>query len=83
MTTPTSTAQLSSGKAEAVFGEILGGDTTLCSSIQIQTKCGIGEAGLRVHYNLDKQSILDQVQASLQRLRSDWVDTLLLHRPEP
>jgi predicted oxidoreductase len=74
-----------SGKAEAVFGEILAGDKALRASIQVQTKCGIrvGEAGLGVHYDLDKQSILDRVQMSLARLRLDWLDTLLLHRPDP
>ncbi|HEY5820876.1 MAG TPA: aldo/keto reductase, partial [Propionibacteriaceae bacterium] len=36
-----------SGKAEAVFGEILAGDADLRGSIRIQTKCGIrlGESG--------------------------------------
>lgn len=74
-----------SGKAEAIFGEILAGDATLRSSIQIQTKCGIrvGESGLGVHYNLAKEAILDRVRASLERLRVDWVDTLLMHRPDP
>ncbi|HEY5820905.1 MAG TPA: aldo/keto reductase, partial [Propionibacteriaceae bacterium] len=74
-----------SGKAEAVFGEILAGDADLRGSIRIQTKCGIrlGESGLGVHYNLDKQAILDRVRASVERLRVDFVDTLLLHRPDP
>ncbi|MCW2810332.1 MAG: aldo/keto reductase [Friedmanniella sp.] len=74
-----------SGKAEAIFGEILAGDQTLRASIQIQTKCGIrvGESGLGVHYNLDKQAILDRVRGSLDRLQVEWVDTLLLHRPDP
>jgi len=74
-----------SGKAEAVFGEILARDGTLRSSIRIQTKCGIrvGESGLGVHYNLDKQAIVNRVRASLERLQVEWVDTLLLHRPDP
>ena len=74
-----------SGKAEAIFGEILARDETLRSSIQIQTKSGIrvGESGLGVHYNLDKHAIKDRVRASLERLQVEWVDTLLLHRPDP
>jgi predicted oxidoreductase len=74
-----------SGKAEQVFGEILGADDALRSQIRIQTKCGIrlGEGGLAVHYDLTRASVLDRVRASVGRLGVGYVDTLLLHRPDP
>lgn len=73
------------GKAETVFGEILRGDPGLRETITVQTKCGIrvGESGLAVHYDLSKSSILERVRASVRRLQVDYVDTLLLHRPDP
>lgn len=73
------------GKAETLFGVILRGDAGLRASIRVQTKCGIrvGESGLAVHYDLSKASILERVRASVQRLQVDYVDTLLLHRPDP
>lgn len=73
------------GKAELIFGEILRGDATLRSQIQVQTKCGIrvGEDGLAVRYDSSKASVLERVRASIGRLQVDYVDTLLLHRPDP
>ncbi|PWI45110.1 aldo/keto reductase [Streptomyces sp. ICBB 8177] len=73
------------GKSEAVFGEVLARAPGLRERIVLQTKCGIrlpdGERpGL---YDLRGETILRQVVASLERLRTDYVDLLLLHRPDP
>jgi predicted oxidoreductase len=75
----------SHGKAEAVFGEVLARSPDLRGRIEIQTKCGIrlpgpGGPGL---YDLRASSIGRRVQESLERLRTDVIDTLLLHRPDP
>lgn len=74
-----------SGKSEAVFGEVLARSQGLRDDIQLQTKCGIrlGERGLETHYDLSKAAILERVNQSLARLRTDYVDVLLLHRPDP
>lgn len=74
-----------SGKSEAVFGEVLARSAGLRDRIQLQTKCGIrlNEDGLAAHYNLDRAAILERVNGSLQRLQTDYVDVLLLHRPDP
>ena len=74
-----------SGKSEAVFGEVLSRTSGLRERIRLQTKCGIrlGENGLNTHYDLSREAILGRVNRSLQRLRSDYVDVLLLHRPDP
>jgi predicted oxidoreductase len=73
------------GKAEAVFGELLERSPDLRSRIQIQTKCGIrlaqGDApGI---YDLRGETIVQRVEESLARLRTDVIDVLLLHRPDP
>ena len=74
-----------SGKSEAVFGEVLARTSGLRERIRLQTKCGIRlrERGLQTHYDLSREAILERVNGSLQRLRSDYVDVLLLHRPDP
>ncbi|MEV7186877.1 aldo/keto reductase [Kitasatospora sp. NPDC093102] len=73
------------GKSEAVFGEVLSRAPGLRARITLQTKCGIRLAdGTRPgHYHLAARSIVQRVEESLTRLRTDVVDTLLLHRPDP
>ncbi|MEV0194080.1 aldo/keto reductase [Kitasatospora purpeofusca] len=73
------------GKSEAVFGEVLAASPGLRQRITLQTKCGIrlpgnGRPG---HYDLRGPSILRRVEESLTRLRTDSLDVLLLHRPDP
>jgi len=67
------------------MGQVLDRDPGLRDRIRIQTKCGIrlGEAGLAAHYDLSAAAILERVRGSLERLRTDHVDVLLLHRPDP
>src|SRR4029453_10256662 len=73
------------GKSESVFGEVLSRAEGLRESIQLQTKCGIrlGEGGLETYYDLSRDAILERVNGSLKRLGTDYVDLLLLHRPDP
>ena len=73
------------GKSETVFGEVLATTTGLRERIQLQTKCGIrlNERGLETHYDLSSDVIIERVNGSLERLRTDYVDILLLHRPDP
>lgn len=74
-----------SGKSEAVFGEVLARSQGLREKIQLQSKCGIrlGERGLDTHYDLSRDAILERVNQSLKRLQTDYLDVLLLHRPDP
>ena len=74
-----------SGKSEAVFGEVLAATPGLRERIRLQTKCGIrlNERGLETHYDLSRDAILERVNGSLERLQTDYVDVLLLHRPDP
>lgn len=73
------------GKAESVFGEVLAGTPDLREQIQLQSKCGISlaEGGVPGHYNLSRDAIVERVNASLERLRTGYLDILLLHRPDP
>ncbi|QMU80375.1 aldo/keto reductase [Streptacidiphilus sp. PB12-B1b] len=73
------------GKSEAVFGEVLARAPELRERIVLQTKCGIrlpdgDQPGM---YDLRGETIVRKVQASLDRLRTDYLDVLLLHRPDP
>jgi predicted oxidoreductase len=73
------------GKAESVFGEVLAQSPGLRATIRLQTKCGIrlNEQGLGTYYDLSRGAILERVNESLARLRTDYVDVLMLHRPDP
>ena len=68
------------GRSESAFGDLLARDPGLRARIELQTKCGIQlEPKL---YDLRGATIRDRVAASLERLRTDVIDTLLLHRPD-
>src|SRR5688572_13429283 len=73
------------GKAEQTFGTILKNRPGLRDQIVIQSKCGIrlAEGGLPGRFDFSKQHILEAVDASLGRLGIEYLDLLLLHRPDP
>lgn len=75
----------SAGKAEQVFGQLLKEQPHLREQIYIQSKCGIRfadeQGGHR--YDLSYEHIMQSVDQSLQRLNCDYLDILLLHRPDP
>lgn len=67
------------GKSEEIFGEAMKGDASLRrEDIILQSKCGIRKGC----YDLSKEYILDSVDKSLQRLQTEYLDILLLHRPD-
>ncbi|MEV8394772.1 MULTISPECIES: aldo/keto reductase [unclassified Streptomyces] len=73
------------GKSEAVFGEVLSRAPGLRERIVVQTKCGIrlADGDRPGMYDLRGESIVGRVEESLGRLRTDVIDVLLLHRPDP
>ncbi|WP_263169161.1 aldo/keto reductase family oxidoreductase [Streptomyces sp. SCSIO ZS0520] len=73
------------GKSEAVFGEVLARTPGLRDRIVLQTKCGIRQADgtLPGLYDLRAATIARRTEESLTRLRTDVLDVLLLHRPDP
>jgi predicted oxidoreductase len=73
-------------KAEQVFGQVLKERPELREQLFIQTKCGIrfaDEDGNPARYDFSKEWILSSVEGSLERLHTDYLDVLLLHRPDP
>ena len=70
------------GKCEAILGEALACVPGLRNRVFLQTKCGIRPDGDFTWFDFSKAHILEAVDASLARLKTDHVDSLLLHRPD-
>ncbi|MFS0868905.1 aldo/keto reductase [Paenibacillus xylanilyticus] len=74
------------GKAEHVFGRILSERQGLREQIIIQSKCGIrlvGDDEGPQRYDSSGAHIQASVDGILTRLGVDYLDILLLHRPDP
>ena len=67
------------GKSEEIFGKILADQPALREKMFIQSKCAIHD-GL---YDFSGKYIKGAVDGILARLRTDHIDSLLLHRPDP
>ncbi len=67
------------GRSEELFGEVLKRNPELRQKMILQTKCSIIPGKM---YDLSKEHILSSVDKSLARLNTDYVDVLLLHRPD-
>lgn len=65
------------GEAERLFGEAIA--PALREKMIIQTKCAIRPG---ICYDFSKEHILASVEGSLKRLNTDYIDLLLLHRPD-
>ncbi len=75
------------GAAEAMFAAIWRDEPGLRQRIVLQSKCGIRQAGDPTaqdpkRYDLSREHILRAVEGSLQRLATDYLDILVLHRPD-
>lgn len=75
------------GKSEELFGELIREMKIPRESIIVQDKCGIrfpGEpTGTEPHrFDFSREHIVASVEASLKRLRMEYIDSLLLHRPD-
>ncbi len=66
------------GQSEAKFAEAISMNARLREQMILQTKCGIRPG----YFDFSKEHILEAVDGSLQRLRTEYVDVLLLHRPD-
>ena len=65
------------GNSESVFGESIKRYNR--EEIIIQTKCGIVRGKM---FDFSYEHIIDSVNGSLKRLGTDYIDVLLLHRPD-
>jgi predicted oxidoreductase len=74
---------------EAEFGAVLKHKASIRSQLQVVTKCGIQltsnprEEYFIKSYNTSKDHIIASVEYSLRALNTDYIDVLLIHRPDP
>lgn len=66
------------GRSEMVFGRLLAAQPELRDRMFIQSKCGINKG----MFDFSKEYILSAVDGILERLHTDHIDSLLLHRPD-
>ena len=66
------------GNSERLFGEYLKRHAGVRDKIFIQTKCAIHDG----QFDFSKEHIVKSVEGSLSRLGVDYIDALLLHRPD-
>ena len=75
------------GKSESIFGAYLAQNSGLRQKLVLQSKCGIRFAndpfpGLPGRYDFSYAHILTSTVNILRRLGTDYLDILLLHRPD-
>ncbi len=68
------------GGSETALGELLGERR---KEIVLATKFGMVMDEARGHLGASRRYIMSEVEASLKRLRTDWIDLYQLHRPDP
>jgi predicted oxidoreductase len=75
--------------SELLFGEAIALDPSVREKMEIVTKCGINLLSNKrsdhevKHYDTSKEHIIYSVEQSLKNLRTDYIDVLLIHRPDP
>ena len=76
-------------ECETLFGEVLKSNSGLRNKMEIVTKCGIKMMSPKFpdraigHYDTSKEHIISSVEKSLLNLKTDRIDLLLIHRPDP
>ncbi len=66
------------GKSEIIFSNTLKDTPSLRDEMFLQSKCGIRKG----FFDFSKDHILNSVDEILKRLGTDYLDVLLLHRPD-
>lgn len=67
------------GQSEMIFGQAMAADPSIRrEDLFLQSKCGIRKG----FFDFSKEYILSSVDGILQRLQTDYLDCLLLHRPD-
>lgn len=72
------------GLCEEILGDTFAANRGLRDRVWLQTKAGIRrhEDPTFTYFDFSKEHIIEGVNASLKRLQTDHVDSLLLHRPD-
>lgn len=74
---------------EGIFGEALAKSGISRDKVELITKCGIKLVSpnrpthTSKHYDTSRDHIVESVENSLKNLRTEYVDLLLIHRPDP
>lgn len=66
------------GECEEIFADAIHMNADIREKIILQSKCGIRKG----MFDFSKEHILESVDRILQRLKTDYLDVLLLHRPD-
>lgn len=76
-------------ECEALFGNVLKENPSLRQKIKIVTKCGIKlvsknrpEHAIKT-YDTGRKHVVDSANRSLKNFGTDYIDLLLIHRPDP
>ncbi|MDR0396478.1 MAG: aldo/keto reductase, partial [Oscillospiraceae bacterium] len=67
------------GECETIFARAIGMSPKLREKMLIQSKCGIVPGRM---FDFSREHILEAVDGSLKRLNTEYLDVLLLHRPD-
>ena len=70
------------GRSEEIVGKAIA-EARLRSRVLIATKVGIGWEGGRVFRNASRARIMQEIDDSLRRLRTDHIDIYQVHWPDP
>lgn len=66
------------GSCEEIFADAIHMNPEVREKILLQSKCGIRQGS----FDFSKEHILSSVDGILKRLRTEYLDVLLLHRPD-
>ena len=66
------------GACEEIFADAINMTSGTRDQVILQSKCGIRDG----MFDFSKEHILEAVNGSLKRLKTDYLDVLLLHRPD-
>jgi predicted oxidoreductase len=67
------------GQCEALFADAIDMNSTIREQMIVQSKCGIRNG----YFDFSKEYIIESVNGILKRLKTEYLDILLLHRPDP
>lgn len=67
------------GKSEEIFSEAIQMNASVREKMIIQSKCGIRSG----FFDFSKEYIISSLDGILNRLNTEYLDILLLHRPDP
>lgn len=69
------------GQCEEIFSDAIQMNPSIREKMILQSKCGIRSP--ENYFDFSKDHIIESVHGILKRLKTDYLDLLLLHRPDP